>query len=240
MRIVAIETATRQASVALRHPDGRIVQRDLDRERPLARILVPVLSDLLREESIEPESLTAIAVSRGPGSFTGLRVGLTAAKTMAFALNLPLIGIPTLQALVQQAHHAWGRIWTVLDGQRGELVTALWQRNRIPGTANDGDRGRELLEGPVLMDRSTWASRLQSADRVMPCELKQPLAAPASDQIFLGRIWTPRAAEVVELAAYQGLGMASPPVANTTWHLPLEYYRPSAAEEHATQRRGEP
>src|SRR5690554_5899592 len=96
--ILALETATSLGSVALW--DERLVgEYTLNIKRTHSERLMPAVVRILADAGLGPSDLTAVAVSSGPGSFTGLRIGMMTAKTLAWSLNLPLFGIPTLDAL---------------------------------------------------------------------------------------------------------------------------------------------
>ncbi len=97
-------------------------------------MLAPAVSDLLRQSKVETSDLSAVAVTIGPGSFTGLRVGVAMAKAMAYALRIPTIGVDTLEVLAvdfERSLHQAGasrrvEFWTVLDAYRGEFFVAKW------------------------------------------------------------------------------------------------------------------
>lgn len=120
--ILCIETATHNCSVALTTPDDIICERSHRGEGYVhAEMLHVFIDELLRESGIRPN---AIAVSSGPGSYTGLRIGVSAAKGLAFGFNVPLIGIPTLEHFAyEQTLKFAGRTHFVplLDARRMEV-----------------------------------------------------------------------------------------------------------------------
>src|SRR5690554_8065929 len=98
--ILSIETATSVCSVALHENSGALVGiLELFQDNVHGQKLMPVIETLLQQFGIDRNGLDAVAVSMGPGSYTGLRIGVSTAKGMAFALDIPLIGIDTLDAL---------------------------------------------------------------------------------------------------------------------------------------------
>lgn len=98
MRLIALETATDVCSVALLDDDRVTVELTLNRPRSHAEYLVTLVRDALRYGSVAPQTLDAVAVSQGPGSYTGLRIGVSAAKGLSAALDVPLVAVPSLEA----------------------------------------------------------------------------------------------------------------------------------------------
>ena len=116
--ILAIDTATETASVALARPDGEIVSELTWRAgRNHTMHLHPTLRHLMMLAAIEPKDLTGIVATRGPGSFTGIRIGLATAKGLAQGLNVPIVGVPTLAVAAFGAVHPGTD--GVVGGRRG-------------------------------------------------------------------------------------------------------------------------
>ena len=93
--IICIETATNLCSVALCDSSGVLSSRESNDQRSHASMLTVYIDEILKETSVDPSDLEAVAVSKGPGSYTGLRIGVSVAKGIAFAASIPLIGIET-------------------------------------------------------------------------------------------------------------------------------------------------
>lgn len=124
--ILCIETATTNCSVAL-EKKGKVLalKEDYSNNFSHAERLHIFIKEILQENEVEAENLEAIAVSKGPGSYTGLRIGVSAAKGLCFALDLPLISIPTLRSLAMQVKQEKdGFIIPLLDARRMEVYTA--------------------------------------------------------------------------------------------------------------------
>ena len=125
--ILCIETATTNCSVAIA-VDGEIIalQEDNNHQYSHAEKLHSFIDQVLAKSGILKSSLQAIAVSKGPGSYTGLRIGVSAAKGLCFAIDVPLISIPTLEALAHQAVIENGLIIPMLDARRLEVYAAVF------------------------------------------------------------------------------------------------------------------
>lgn len=132
MYILHIETSTSICSIALSKDDDMMAYNDMHEDMNHTAILAPAIERLLASENISPDGLTAIAVSSGPGSYTGLRVGGATSKAMAYALGKPLISIPTLEALasaVFDRHPEAQFALPMIDARRDEVYTALFDRS---------------------------------------------------------------------------------------------------------------
>jgi tRNA threonylcarbamoyladenosine biosynthesis protein TsaB len=127
--ILSIESATSVCSVAL-HGDGKLLKlSEVDQENSHAKQLMLLTEDLFLQVGLKPKDLSAVAVSSGPGSYTGLRIGVSVAKGLAFAFNLPLIGVDTLEALALQGLPYCGDndyVIPMLDARRMEVYTSVF------------------------------------------------------------------------------------------------------------------
>ena len=155
--LLALETSGKSGSVAVvRHSDGRLVC-DLEMLSPdsgSAKTLAPAIARLMSKNGIEMESLSAVALLTGPGSFTGLRVGVATAKAMAYALRIPTIEIDTLDVIARQCPVASTSIVTVLDAYRGQVFCAEYCVRAV-GLATQFEKvsNTEIVNIGVLLDR---------------------------------------------------------------------------------------
>ena len=126
MRILGIETATRAASVAVVF-DGKILAESL-RESPqsFSETLMPQVEEVIKSSGAF-ENLDAVAVSIGPGSFTGLRIGLATAKALAYAWGIKIIGVPTLLAMSYNFPNA--KVVPMIDAQKNRAYCQLFDKN---------------------------------------------------------------------------------------------------------------
>ncbi|MEO8477501.1 MAG: tRNA (adenosine(37)-N6)-threonylcarbamoyltransferase complex dimerization subunit type 1 TsaB [Actinomycetota bacterium] len=130
MIVVAIETSTAQTSVAV-GTETEIVAKASVAGRARQESVTPMLDQLLRSSGIDLGHVGGIAVGVGPGLFTGLRVGVQTAKTLAQVLNVPIVGISSLDALAYAVRHTHRRIVSVIDARRGEVFYAVYRA--VPG-----------------------------------------------------------------------------------------------------------
>lgn len=159
MKILAFDTATRATTVALCEGQHVVELRDdpPPGNRPgHATRLLPLVSQLLQEARTGWESIDRIAVGVGPGTFTGLRIGIATAKALARAAELPLVGVSTLRSLALNAASAWdGPVAGVLDARRGEVYAGVWEGGGLDG-------GQEPLLAPRALAPEALGQALQA------------------------------------------------------------------------------
>ncbi|OXA96245.1 tRNA (adenosine(37)-N6)-threonylcarbamoyltransferase complex dimerization subunit type 1 TsaB [Flavobacterium hercynium] len=125
--ILNIETSTKNCSVAIAKNGETVLCREIAEEGySHAEKLHVFIEEIMAEAGVSFTELTAIAVGQGPGSYTGLRIGVSAAKGLCFALDIPLIAIDTLQTLASQAKVADGKIIPMLDARRMEVYSEIF------------------------------------------------------------------------------------------------------------------
>lgn len=126
MRILAIETATPVASAAVLDGSGLLAETVIRAPMHHLEWLLPAVHEMLDHLGVAPDDVEGLAVSCGPGGFTGLRIGIATATAWAKARDLPVLGIGTLEALAR-VPGAEGLILPVLDAHRGEVAAALYR-----------------------------------------------------------------------------------------------------------------
>ncbi len=148
--ILAFDTATRATAVALATGERTIERRDDPPAGARPRhttVLLPLIEHVLDDAGAGWEQVERIAVGVGPGTFTGLRIGVATARALASARGLPLVGISTLESLARNAPAERGIVAAVLDARRGEVFAAIVKRGelQLPPTALDPGALAELL-----------------------------------------------------------------------------------------------
>ena len=131
MLVLAIETSTPQSSVALGTEQGLLGSTSLSWGKGHSEVVVPAINHLFEWAEIRPGQIGGVAVGLGPGLFTGLRVGVTTARTMAQVLGVPIVGMASLDALAFSVRLSRWRIVAVTDGKRGEVFFAGYRP--VPG-----------------------------------------------------------------------------------------------------------
>ncbi|MBP4140748.1 tRNA (adenosine(37)-N6)-threonylcarbamoyltransferase complex dimerization subunit type 1 TsaB [Flavobacterium sp. I-SCBP12n] len=143
--ILNIETATKNCSVALAKEGKTILCKEIAEEGySHAERLHVFIEEIVKEADISLKDLKAIAVSQGPGSYTGLRIGVSAAKGLCFALGIPLIAVDTLQVLARQVSVSDGLIIPMIDARRMEVYSAVFNPKF--------DKKREILAEIISED----------------------------------------------------------------------------------------
>ena len=222
--ILAIETSGRHGSVATLSGEqggARLIgQFVLSGDQRTAQSLAPAMKRLLDEAGWSPKSVDLVAVTVGPGSFTGLRIGVTTAKAFVYAVSAEVVGVNTLTVLAAQAPPSPSPLWTIIDAQRQELFAAKFNVEENLDIRTDRDT--------FIVSQEKWLADLSPHDRVIGPALKRIAGRlPAHVLAMPEELWQPMAAAVGQLAwnSYQA-GQR-----DDVWKLIPNYYRPSAAEE---------
>ena len=166
MLILAFDCSSPAGSVALLEGSCVLAREALDPAKRSAITLAPAIADVLRLAGKASGELDLVATTIGPGSFTGLRVGVTMAKTLAYALQCDLIGLNTLDVLAGQVYEAGlggdrGIIHAALDAQRKELFVGRYQVG-----VDRAERLRRCDDEPTILSARAWLESLAAGDVV--------------------------------------------------------------------------
>ena len=175
-----MDTSTERAAIALATEAGIFYVTAAETVRRHGRDLIPQIASLLKAAGLRAADLDVVAVGLGPGSYTGLRVGVTAAKTLAYAIGAELIALDSLQAVGRNAPAEALRVSVIADAQRGEIYVADLFRP-APG-APLVPRGETHVES--LAD---WLGRLEPGVLVLGPALESPRILPPSRTGSLNR-----------------------------------------------------
>lgn len=162
--ILALDTATAILSAALA-AEGRYWYREIDAGLGHSELLMELADSLLKEAGFSAGDLDAVACMKGPGSFTGLRIGFSAAKGMALALDIPLIACPTLDCMAYPWSVWPGLVIPVIDARKGRFFTALYRGGRRISEEMDAEAGAigEILLSPPSLPSPPFLSSPPSA-----------------------------------------------------------------------------
>ncbi|WP_420385591.1 tRNA (adenosine(37)-N6)-threonylcarbamoyltransferase complex dimerization subunit type 1 TsaB [Roseivirga sp.] len=155
--ILSIETATTVCSVALTDGQQIVARKKLYTDKSHANQLTLLVTEMMKEAGLVLADLKAVAISEGPGSYTGLRIGISTAKGLCYALNIPLIGISTLKAMAHEVNatmnEAGGLLCPMIDARRMEVYTALYSPEMT----------EVMAPHPKILDESSFEETLKES-----------------------------------------------------------------------------
>jgi tRNA threonylcarbamoyladenosine biosynthesis protein TsaB len=217
-RLLIIETSSQAGQVALAAGERLLGVRHLDEARRHARDLTPAVRDLLVEQGWKPRDLHGVVVSRGPGSYTGLRVGIMSAKALAYATGCALLAIDTFAAIAGQAPPEALTLHVLADAQQDKIYVQPFRR---------AGAGAELMAlGPLAIQpiddwlpAGAWVSG--------PGLRKYEGLLPASVSLVEVNRREPQTESLLQL----GLARYQRGERDDLWAVEPLYLRPSSAEE---------
>lgn len=225
---VAIETVATAGSVALLQGDTLVAEAGLPADARSAKTLAAAIQKIWHDAAKPPIAL--VAVANGPGSFTGLRVGVITSKTLAYAWRAQLLGVNTLDAIAAQVpieNESSGKLQVVLEAQRQELFVATFQALKT---------GRWERTAPdAIVSTADWLAHLQTEHVAGPALKKLREKLPPTVTIAADNLCHPRAVTVARLARARQQSGAP----DELWTLLPHYLRVSYAEEKPGIRRPE-
>lgn len=249
--LLAIETSGKSGSVAILRERAGTVVCDMELLAPesgSAKTLAPAIERLMAKHNIEMPSLCAIALLTGPGSFTGLRVGVATAKAMAYALRIPTVEVDTLDVIARQCPVTSHSLLAIFDAYRGQVFAAEYCIREI-GSSHGIEKvsNTEILDIDVLLERAGQSKNGQHSidlcgpgcDRVRRTLVDPELSSPEFLATIAKKIrWIdgpetmPRADTVARLGFEKfETGQTLDP-----FSIQPRYYRGSAAEEVAAKK----
>ncbi|PJJ09546.1 tRNA threonylcarbamoyladenosine biosynthesis protein TsaB [Flavobacterium sp. 1] len=185
--ILNIETATKNCSVALAKDGKTILCKEIAEEGySHAERLHVFIEEIISEAGIQLKDLTAIAVSQGPGSYTGLRIGVSTAKGLCYALDIPMIAIDTLQSLASKVKVTDGLIVPMIDARRMEVYSAVFSASF--------DKKREVLA--EVITENSFEDFTEKLYFVGDCNEKCKTVLTKDNFVFLDGIKYPSANEM--------------------------------------------
>ncbi|WP_017473313.1 tRNA (adenosine(37)-N6)-threonylcarbamoyltransferase complex dimerization subunit type 1 TsaB [Amphibacillus jilinensis] len=153
MTILAIDTSNDAMGIALYQDDQVIAEYVSINKNKHSTRLMPAIAQLMKDANVEPKTLTKIVVAKGPGSYTGVRIGLSVAKTMAWSLSIPIVGISSLEALSLSTKPLQQLVCPFFDARRGLVYTGLF----------NADGEAVIEEQNILME--DWLNQLKTIEK---------------------------------------------------------------------------
>jgi tRNA threonylcarbamoyladenosine biosynthesis protein TsaB len=232
MRILALETSSSSGAVAVLEDEDLLGKTSLSSHQRTAQWLVPVIVKQLAQVGWRPQNVQLYAVTQGPGSFTGLRVGVTTAKTLAYAVGAEVMGVNTLETIAVQAFHdsrfflcgpsayTAQTVCAVVDAQRRQLFSARFRQSPNGATV--------AVEPTQVVARERWLAQLQAGEVASGPGLQGVLGdLTAGVAVVEQRLWAPQPETVGRIARRHFQAGRR----DNLWRLAPRYYRASAAEE---------
>jgi tRNA threonylcarbamoyladenosine biosynthesis protein TsaB len=229
VRAIVLETSGSTSQIALADDGGLVASRRLASERKHARDAIPALKELLASLGWSTSSIELLAVDLGPGSYTGLRVGVAIAKTMAYALNARLVAVDAMTILTHQAPSESSIIAAIVDAQQGRVYASLVRRPL--------DDARPAV---AILRADEWSTTLEPGTYVTgPALLRFRSLVPAGVTAADDASSLPTAESLWTIAYRRHLARQW----DDPWTIEPLYLRPSSAQEKWDARltqRGEP
>lgn len=163
MKILALDSSGLVASAAVVENDITIAEYTINHKKTHSQTLLPMLDELRRMTELDLHTLDAIAVAAGPGSFTGLRIGSATAKGLGLALDIPIIPVPTVDALAFNLYGSGGLVCPIMDARRNQVYTGLYAFHK--GAEQDARYDMCTMEKQCAVDIAWLAGRINELDR---------------------------------------------------------------------------
>jgi len=231
MRVLGIETSSSVGSVALLQESDSggvsVDERFFEKGLRHGKELVPTIDAIVRSHGLRPEDVDLFAVSQGPGSYTGIRVGITCAKTMAYALGKHVAGVPSLDVLAENAPAEARRVCPVIDAKRNRVYFCCYRRENGELVREGDYRATPIDEAAAVITQGTFV--VGDAIKLFGREFAARGAILADDGL-----WLPKASAVARL----GLRKLRASGPDDPFKLvPIYLHRPEAEEVWERKKR---
>ncbi|GAB6932450.1 tRNA (adenosine(37)-N6)-threonylcarbamoyltransferase complex dimerization subunit type 1 TsaB [Calditerricola satsumensis] len=199
MVILSLDTSGRAMGVALLQDDRVLGEWCTNTQHHHSVRLMPAVRHLLAEAGVTPRELTAVAVAKGPGSYTGVRIGVTTAKTLAWALGIPLIGVSTLQVMAANVPDFPGLVVPLFDARRQRVYAGVYRCTRGAVTPVRPDRVLPVADLVAELDATGEAVAVVGDDAA---RFREAIAAVLGERLWLAppELGVPRASALARLA----------------------------------------
>ena len=225
MRILALETSAKSGSVAALMGNDLVCENPLPQQQRTAQSLASGIDHSVNQAGWKAREIELIAVTQGPGSFTGLRLGVTTAKMLAYVTGADLIGVNTLAVIASQAPPDVAEVSVAIDAHRQQVFAGTYHRN-AEGTWTS-------IDSTKIVDDQHWLRQLTTQVALSGPGLQKFLGqTPSGIRVLEPSFWHPQAATVGRLAYHDYLLGRRDDI----WQFGPQYYRLSAAEEKLAEK----
>lgn len=253
MKILALDSSGLVASVALAEDDNLIAEYTIQYKKTHSQTLLPMLEEIRNMVELDLSTVDAIAVAAGPGSFTGLRIGSATAKGLAFAMEKPIVPVPTLEGLAYQMYGTEAVVCPIMDARRSQVYTGIYEFIPVCGESHSLPAAERLTEGKYGYDMRV----IKEQCAVSFDEIAEELNCLGRQVVFVGDgipVFRERMQEVMRvpytltpahrnrqsaacIAALGSVYYAQGKTVSGSEHVP-EYLRLSQAERERAQAQG--
>lgn len=155
-KLLAIDTSSFVMGIAVTESERTLGEVTTNIKKNHSIRLMPAIEQLMKEVGVSPKELEKVIVANGPGSYTGVRIGVTTAKTLAWSLGIPVIGVSSLAVMAQAGRYFEGVISPIMDARRGQVYTGHYVSNNDVVVGNESDR---------LVMLTDWLDDLDKEDK---------------------------------------------------------------------------
>lgn len=224
MLVLGIETSGRAGNIALVQDQTLLAERELTASgRRHARTLVPEIREILKQLKLSLSDLGGVAVSIGPGSFTGLRVGVVCAKTLSYSLECPVSAVDTFLSVAEACTPFAGTLHVIDDALRGDVYAGAYTYSN--------ESGWQVKQSPLLISIEDFCSMVTEQDQVSGPGVSKLLPDLPELNFVEESLRAPNAKQV----ALVGERRLAAGLIDDCWRIEPHYIRRSAAEEKADQ-----
>lgn len=213
MKVLGIETSTEVCSVGLWIDHETSYERSIVESHIHSEKLLTLIEHVLEIEKMVPKDIHAVAVSIGPGSFSGLRIGLSTAKGLCHALDIPLMAVPTMEALAYQAlaeHNEFERILIALDAKQGEYYMAHYSKSRGEIVESESASIVQMVELASKIYSNSIDVVLTDQVNKLSCSLEKPTVLMDVKKFYSGRNIAARGKRLADVGKFVDLEHSEP------------------------------
>lgn len=231
MRILAIETSSLVASAAILEDDIVIAEYSVNYKKTHSQTLLPMIDEIFQQVEMDVSEMEAVAVAKGPGSFTGLRIGSATAKGLAQALDIPIIPVPTMAAMAYRFYGSEHLVCPIMDARRHQVYTGFY-------TFKEGNLVTVMEQCPLDVKELAEKCNTQAKTVIFTGDGIPPYRKDLEELLTVPYLFAPAHCSRQSAAAVGALGYAlygQGIIEKAEEHVP-DYLRVSQAERERAER----